>query len=80
MQCQQLDCVKNGMILIWYKENLPLAHILSVPLDAEDEVNDVEHIVEVLVRKMLDNISTKERLDQSHLYPNLEVPGLTCPG
>ncbi len=39
-------------ILIWYKENLPLAHILSVPLDAEDEVNDVEHIVEVLVRKM----------------------------
>jgi hypothetical protein len=21
-----------------------------------------------------------ERLDQSHLYPNLEVPGLTCPG
>jgi hypothetical protein len=21
-----------------------------------------------------------ETLDQSHLYPNLEVPGLTCPG
>jgi hypothetical protein len=21
-----------------------------------------------------------ERLDQGHLYPNLEVPGLTCPG
>jgi hypothetical protein len=21
-----------------------------------------------------------ERLDQSHLYPNLEVPELTCPG
>ncbi len=21
-----------------------------------------------------------ERLDQSHLYPNLEVPRLTCPG
>jgi hypothetical protein len=21
-----------------------------------------------------------ERFDQSHLYPNLEVPGLTCPG
>ncbi len=25
-------------------------------------------------------VTTKERLDQSHLYPNLEVPGLTCPG
>jgi len=24
--------------------------------------------------------TTIERLDQSHLYPNLEVPGLTCPG
>ncbi len=24
-------------------------------------------------------IRTIERLDQGHLYPNLEVPGLTCP-
>ncbi len=24
--------------------------------------------------------NTIERLDQGHLYPNLEVPGLTCPG
>ncbi len=28
--------------------DLPLAHVLPVPLDAEDEVDDVEHIVEVL--------------------------------
>jgi hypothetical protein len=25
-------------------------------------------------------VTTIERLDQGHLYPNLEVPGLTCPG
>ena len=25
-------------------------------------------------------VTTIERLDQSHLCPNLEVPGLTCPG
>jgi hypothetical protein len=25
-------------------------------------------------------VTTIERLDQSHLYPHLEVPGLTCPG
>ncbi len=25
-------------------------------------------------------VTTIERLDQCHLYPNLEVPGLTCPG
>jgi hypothetical protein len=28
----------------------------------------------------LHNMCTIERLDQGHLYPNLEVPGLTCPG
>jgi hypothetical protein len=26
------------------------------------------------------NIVGIERLDQGHLYPNVEVPGLTCPG
>jgi hypothetical protein len=25
-------------------------------------------------------VTTIERLDQGHLYPNLEVPGLICPG
>jgi hypothetical protein len=25
-------------------------------------------------------VTTIEILNQSHLYPNLEVPGLTCPG
>jgi hypothetical protein len=25
-------------------------------------------------------IETMDRLDQGHLHPNLEVPGLTCPG
>ncbi len=38
------------------KENLPLAHILSVSLDTKDEVNNVEHIVEVLVRKGLKSL------------------------
>ncbi len=26
-----------------------------------------------------ENFGSIERLDQGHLYPNLEVPGLTCP-
>jgi hypothetical protein len=28
----------------------------------------------------LSNVKGIKRLDQSHLYPNLEVPGLTNPG
>jgi hypothetical protein len=44
----------------WYFKNLPLAHILSVPLDAEDEVNDVEHIMEVLVRKGLKSLDVSK--------------------
>ena len=30
---------------------LPLAHVLPVPLDAQDEVHDVEQVVKVLYQK-----------------------------
>jgi hypothetical protein len=59
MQYQPFDSLKNEMVLAYY-ENLPLAHILSVPLDAEDEVNNVEHIVEVLVRKGLKSLDVSK--------------------
>jgi hypothetical protein len=53
MRVKQNKKSKVGHIRRRKNENLPLSHILSVSLDAEDEVNNVEHIVEVLIRKIL---------------------------
>ena len=60
----------HGLDWVWPNSPLHIAMRASAPERLEQGPRVSNHV----------GVTTIERLDQGHLYPNLEDPGLTCPG